>query len=52
MEMTPKKLPNTLAEAFKNWQDDDIREPELDWGEAVGNELKWQSKAITLLLKA
>lgn len=33
--------PTTLKELFANWQDDGVRDHELDWGESKGNELEW-----------
>ncbi len=40
--LTPvKKQPTDIHELFADWQDDNQRDHELDWGEAEGNELPW-----------
>jgi len=40
--LTPleKKLTN-IYELFNGWVDDGVRDSEVDWGEARGNEFKW-----------
>ncbi|UQS84271.1 AbrB/MazE/SpoVT family DNA-binding domain-containing protein [Bombilactobacillus thymidiniphilus] len=40
--LTPvRKQPANIHELFKDWHDDGIREHELDWGQATGDELPW-----------
>jgi len=40
--LTPiQKKPQDIHELFQNWEDDGIREKELDWGNSQGNELEW-----------
>lgn len=40
--LTPiKKHPNNIHELFEDWQDDNKRDHELDWGKSEGNELQW-----------
>jgi len=40
--LTPvKKQPTDIHELFADWQDDNQRDHELDWGKAEGNELPW-----------
>lgn len=36
-----KNEPTTLAELFKDWEDDGIRITEIDWGEPQGSEHQW-----------
>lgn len=36
-----KKRPKNIHDLFKGWEDDGIRDRELDWGKAQGKELKW-----------
>ena len=33
--------PSTIHELFAEWDQDDVREGELDWGQAKGQELEW-----------
>ena len=35
------KQPSTIHELFAEWDQDDVREGELDWGQAKGQELEW-----------
>ncbi len=40
--LTPiQKRPKDIYELFENWEDDGIRETELDWGHKQGNEFSW-----------
>ena len=40
--LTPKvKRPTTIHELYEEWQDDQIRDTELDWGSEKGSEFKW-----------
>lgn len=40
--LTPvKKQPTDIHELFAGWQDDGVRDNELDWGKAKGNEIEW-----------
>ena len=35
------KQPSTIHELFAEWDQDDVRDGELDWGQAKGQELEW-----------
>ncbi|MFD1472281.1 AbrB/MazE/SpoVT family DNA-binding domain-containing protein [Companilactobacillus mishanensis] len=35
------KEPKNIHELFDGWEDDGIRETELDWGSSKGDELDW-----------
>jgi len=40
--LTPvKNQPTDIHELFAGWQDDGVRDNELDWGKAKGNEIEW-----------
>lgn len=40
--LTPVKNQSTDShELFAGWQDDGVRDDELDWGKAKGDELEW-----------
>lgn len=40
--LTPiKNKPTNIHELFEDWEDDGIREKELNWGESKGQELEW-----------
>lgn len=40
--LTPiEKQPQNIHELFEGWEDDGIREHELDWGKPQGKELPW-----------
>lgn len=40
--LTPEiQKPTTIHDLFAGWEDDGIRQEELDWGPAEGNEIQW-----------
>lgn len=40
--LTPEnQQPSTIHELFATWEDDGIRQGELDWGPAQGGEVEW-----------
>lgn len=40
--LTPEiEKPKTIHELFSDWEDDGIRQGEIDWGQAQGEELPW-----------
>lgn len=40
--LTPeKKQPADIHDLFADWQDDGLRDQQMDWGKAMGHEMPW-----------
>lgn len=44
MKHTLDNKPKNIHDLFANWQDDGIRDHELDWGQPQGKELSWHDE--------